>query len=183
MLSLANAMAEDEVREFEGRVRRILELKEGTDVTYVAEPKLDGLAIELVYEDGRLVVGSTRGDGTTGEDVTVNLKTIKTVPHRLKATSAIDHSARHPCLRQLRLEGPRLRRDLHLDQRISLAQLAHHAIARDAAGPPASSTPRSPRAARSSSSATAPARSSARASRPTPSSSRRSSSGASRPIP
>ncbi|MEO7435181.1 MAG: NAD-dependent DNA ligase LigA, partial [Candidatus Binatia bacterium] len=88
MLSLSNAMAEDEVREFEGRIRRILELKDDEHVTYVAEPKLDGLAIELVYDHGRLVVGSTRGDGTTGEDVTVNLKTIKTVPHQLKATSA-----------------------------------------------------------------------------------------------
>ncbi len=88
MLSLANAMAEDEVREFEGRIRRILELKDDADVGYVAEPKLDGLAIELVYEDGRLVVGSTRGDGTTGEDVTVNLKTIKSVPHRLQPASA-----------------------------------------------------------------------------------------------
>ncbi len=88
MLSLANAMAEDEVREFEGRIRRILELGDDLDVTYVAEPKLDGLAIELVYEDGRLVVGSTRGDGTTGEDVTVNLKTIETVPHRLARVSA-----------------------------------------------------------------------------------------------
>jgi DNA ligase (NAD+) len=87
MLSLANAMNEDEVREFEGRIRRILELKEDEHVTYVAEPKLDGLAIELVYEQGRLVVGSTRGDGTTGEDVTVNLKTIKTVPHQLRAKS------------------------------------------------------------------------------------------------
>jgi len=88
MLSLANAMAEEDVREFDGRIRRILELKDDADVAYVAEPKLDGLAIELVYEDGRLVVGSTRGDGTTGEDVTVNLKTIPTVPHRLQATSA-----------------------------------------------------------------------------------------------
>jgi DNA ligase (NAD+) len=88
MLSLANAMAEDEVREFEGRVRRILELADDDAITYVAEPKLDGLAIELVYENGRLVVGSTRGDGTTGEDVTVNLKTIRSVPHRLQRASA-----------------------------------------------------------------------------------------------
>jgi DNA ligase (NAD+) len=88
MLSLANAMDEDEVREFEGRIRRILELADDAEVTYVAEPKLDGLAIELVYEDGRLVVGSTRGDGTTGEDVTVNLRTIKTVPHELRRASA-----------------------------------------------------------------------------------------------
>ena len=89
MLSLANAMSEDEVREFEGRVRRILETKDDAAITYVAEPKLDGLAIELVYEDGRLVVGSTRGDGTTGEDVTVNLKTMRSVPHRLARAPAI----------------------------------------------------------------------------------------------
>jgi DNA ligase (NAD+) len=88
MLSLANAMAEDEVREFDGRVRRILGTTEDAAITYVAEPKLDGLAIELVYEHGRLVVGSTRGDGTTGEDVTVNLKTIGSVPHRLTRRSA-----------------------------------------------------------------------------------------------
>ena len=85
MLSLANAMSEDEVREFDARVRRLLEIDGDGGVTYVAEPKLDGLAIELVYEDGRLVVGSTRGDGTTGEDVTPNLETIKSVPHRLTA--------------------------------------------------------------------------------------------------
>lgn len=87
MLSLANAMAEEDVREFEGRVRRILELADDAEVGYVAEPKLDGLAVELVYERGRLVVGSTRGDGTTGEDVTVNLKTIASVPHRLERAS------------------------------------------------------------------------------------------------
>ena len=88
MLSLANAMAEDEVREFDARLGRILERKESAATTYVAEPKLDGLAIELVYEHGRLTVGSTRGDGTTGEDVTINLKTIRTVPHALQRTSA-----------------------------------------------------------------------------------------------
>lgn len=88
MLSLANAMAEDDVREFDRRIRRILELKEDDVVVYVAEPKLDGLAVELVYEHGRLVVGSTRGDGTTGEDVTVNLKTIASVPHELRPRSA-----------------------------------------------------------------------------------------------
>ena len=60
-----------------------IEIEGDGGVTYVAEPKLDGLAIELVYEDGRLVVGSTRGDGTTGEDVTPNLRTIASVPHRL----------------------------------------------------------------------------------------------------
>jgi DNA ligase (NAD+) len=78
MLSLSNAMSEEEVVEFDKRVKRALET-EGP-IAYVAEPKLDGVAVELVYEDGRLAVGSTRGDGTTGEDVTANLRTIRAVP-------------------------------------------------------------------------------------------------------
>ncbi len=78
MLSLSNAMSEDEVREFDERVKRFL--KTAADVAYVVEPKLDGLAVELVYEAGRFVLGSTRGDGFTGEDVTLNLKTIKALP-------------------------------------------------------------------------------------------------------
>ncbi|HIE04307.1 MAG TPA: NAD-dependent DNA ligase LigA [Candidatus Latescibacteria bacterium] len=78
MLSLDNAMDEEEVREFDERVKRSLGTDE--DVGYVAEPKLDGLGVELVYEKGRLVVGSTRGDGFVGEDVTRNLRTIRAVP-------------------------------------------------------------------------------------------------------
>lgn len=81
MLSLQNAMSEEEVREFDQRVHRFL----GRDspIDYVCEPKLDGLSAELVYEDGVLVTGATRGDGTVGEDVTANLKTIRSVPLRL----------------------------------------------------------------------------------------------------
>jgi len=81
MLSLSNAMAEEEFREFDRRVRRALEA-EGP-VEYVAEPKLDGTAVELVYEKGELAVASTRGDGVNGEDVTANVKTIRSVPLRL----------------------------------------------------------------------------------------------------
>jgi DNA ligase (NAD+) len=81
MLSLANAFSDDEVREFDARVKK---LAERTEITYVAEPKFDGLAVELVYEDGVFVLGSTRGDGETGEDVTQNLKTIKSIPLRLR---------------------------------------------------------------------------------------------------
>lgn len=81
MLSLANAMKEDAVVEFDQRVKRFLETN--TDITYVAEPKLDGLAIELIYERGELAAGSTRGDGFTGEDVTQNLRTVKTIPLHL----------------------------------------------------------------------------------------------------
>jgi DNA ligase (NAD+) len=81
MLSLANAMDAGEMLEFDQRVKRFL--RADTDIEYVAEVKLDGLAIELVYEDGRLAVGSTRGDGVNGEDVTRNIRTIKSVPLRL----------------------------------------------------------------------------------------------------
>lgn len=83
MLSLHNAMSRDEVEEFEARIRRFL--NHAGPIEYVAEHKLDGVAVELVYERGLLVQGSTRGDGMTGEDVTVNLKTIRSVPLRLRA--------------------------------------------------------------------------------------------------
>jgi len=81
MLSLNNAMSADELREFDERVRRFLKTEH--PVEYVAEPKLDGLGIELVYEDGELTVASTRGDGINGENVTANVKTIGSVPLRL----------------------------------------------------------------------------------------------------
>ncbi|HSP96230.1 MAG TPA: NAD-dependent DNA ligase LigA [Candidatus Dormibacteraeota bacterium] len=82
MLSLDNAMSEEEFREFDARVRRTLRRDEPID--YVVEPKLDGLAVEVVYVDGVLSVASTRGDGVTGEDVTANVKTIRSVPLRLR---------------------------------------------------------------------------------------------------
>jgi len=83
MLSLANAVDADELREFDARIKRLL----GTDETveYVCEPKLDGLAVELVYEDGIFVQGSTRGDGTTGENITENLRTIPYIPLNLNS--------------------------------------------------------------------------------------------------
>ncbi|HLH78247.1 MAG TPA: NAD-dependent DNA ligase LigA [Candidatus Binataceae bacterium] len=83
MLSLANAMDAEEVREFDRRVKRLLRREE--ELEYVAEIKLDGLAVELVYEHGRLVSGSTRGDGVNGEEVTANLRTIRSIPLRLHA--------------------------------------------------------------------------------------------------
>jgi DNA ligase (NAD+) len=84
MLSLESLMAADEVREFDARVRRALEVE---IVPYVAEPKFDGLSVELVFEDGVFVRGSTRGNGEVGEDVTENLRTIRAVPLRLAAGS------------------------------------------------------------------------------------------------
>ncbi len=84
MLSLDNAMNEGELVEFDGRVKRALGIS--GEVEYVCEPKLDGLGVELVYVDGRFVLGSTRGDGITGENVTQNLRTIKSIPLRLLST-------------------------------------------------------------------------------------------------
>ncbi|UCG38913.1 MAG: NAD-dependent DNA ligase LigA, partial [bacterium] len=81
MLSLGNAMDEAEALEFDARVKRFLGSEE--TVVYVAEPKLDGLSVELVFEDGILVLGSTRGDGFTGEDVTANLRTVRSIPLKL----------------------------------------------------------------------------------------------------
>ncbi|MFZ5445707.1 MAG: NAD-dependent DNA ligase LigA [Myxococcota bacterium] len=81
MLSLANVFDEAEFAEFDERVRKALGVE---TVTYTCEPKMDGLAIELVYEQGRFVQGSTRGDGVIGEDVTENLKTIKNLPLQLQ---------------------------------------------------------------------------------------------------
>lgn len=80
MLSLANAFNEEDLRDFDRRVRNGV----GDNVTYVAELKIDGLAVSLTYEEGRFVLGATRGDGTTGEDITNNLKTIRAIPLRIK---------------------------------------------------------------------------------------------------
>jgi DNA ligase (NAD+) len=86
MLSLDNAYSEDELRAFDDRVRRGL----GEDaVEYVAELKIDGVSIALAYEDGVLVRGATRGDGTRGEEVTANLRTIRAIPLRLKMGSEV----------------------------------------------------------------------------------------------
>ncbi|RKZ97509.1 MAG: DNA ligase, partial [Gammaproteobacteria bacterium] len=80
MLSLSNAFNSDEIEEFS---RRIDELLDHDDFSFAAEPKLDGLAISLRYENGLLVQAATRGDGQTGEDVTQNVRTIQSIPLRL----------------------------------------------------------------------------------------------------
>jgi DNA ligase (NAD+) len=82
MLSLENAFADDNVIAFDRRVKDRLHVEH--DITYVCEPKLDGLAVSLRYENGVFVRAATRGDGATGEDVTANIRTIKMVPLRLK---------------------------------------------------------------------------------------------------
>src|SRR5579864_6937017 len=84
MLSLDNAFAEDDVRDFVGRIRRFLRLPDDEDIVFSAEPKIDGLSMSLRYENGALVTGATRGDGSVGEDVTANVKTLEDIPKRLK---------------------------------------------------------------------------------------------------
>jgi DNA ligase (NAD+) len=84
MLSLDNAFAEQDVVDFVGRIRRFLRLPDDEEIVFSAEPKIDGLSVSLRYENGELVTGATRGDGSEGEDVTANVRTVKDVPHRLK---------------------------------------------------------------------------------------------------
>jgi DNA ligase (NAD+) len=84
MLSLDNAFAEEDVVDFVGRIRRFLRLADDAEIAFSAEPKIDGLSMSLRYEDGALVTGATRGDGSEGEDVTANVKTLEDVPKRLK---------------------------------------------------------------------------------------------------
>lgn len=85
MLSLGNAFGEDEVRDFDRRVRKLLGVTH--EIEYAAEPKLDGLAMTLVYADGRLTQAATRGDGTRGENVTANVREIASVPRRLQGAA------------------------------------------------------------------------------------------------
>ncbi|XDZ66267.1 NAD-dependent DNA ligase LigA [Alphaproteobacteria bacterium LSUCC0684] len=84
MLSLGNAFDDEDAREFDERIHRFLSLSPETPIAYSVEPKIDGLSISLRYENGVLTEAITRGDGTEGEDVTVNVKTIADIPHRLR---------------------------------------------------------------------------------------------------
>jgi DNA ligase (NAD+) len=84
MLSLDNAFAGEDVVDFVGRIRRFLRLPDDEEIAFNAEPKIDGLSMSLRYQDGELITGATRGDGSEGEDVTANVKTLADIPHRLK---------------------------------------------------------------------------------------------------
>jgi len=87
MLSLANAFSHEDMLEFDGRIRRLLDT-EGP-IGYVMELKMDGVAVNLLYEDGLLVKGATRGDGEHGEDITQNIRTIRSIPLKFKANPGI----------------------------------------------------------------------------------------------
>ena len=84
MLSIENSYDEGEVREFDRRVREGLKLPDGEEVDYTVELKVDGVAVSILYEDGRLVRGVTRGDGRQGDDITPNIRTIRAIPNQLK---------------------------------------------------------------------------------------------------
>ena len=86
MLSLENGFADEEIIGFDERIRRFL--KTDQTIRYTAEPKMDGVAVEVVYENGRIITASTRGDGVTGEVITANVKTISTLPLRIQASQA-----------------------------------------------------------------------------------------------
>lgn len=96
MFSLANAFSTEDMLDFDARIRR---LAKTDSMDYVAEPKLDGLAVNLIYEDGLFIRGATRGDGNTGEDVTQNLKTISTLPLKMK------NRAGHPVPEFIEIRG------------------------------------------------------------------------------
>ncbi len=86
MLSLGNVFSDEDVHDFVARVRRFLKFPPGEPLDFTAEPKIDGLSVSLRYEDGKLAVAATRGDGSVGEDVTANVRTIGDIPARLKGS-------------------------------------------------------------------------------------------------
>src|SRR5690606_34882270 len=85
MLSLDNVFSDDDATDFVASVRRFLAYSAGQELTFTAEPKIDGLSMSLRYEQRKLVTAATRGDGTTGENVTANVKTIGDIPQELPA--------------------------------------------------------------------------------------------------
>ncbi len=102
MLSLGNIFTSDEIADFVDKIRRFLGLSETQDIEFVAEPKIDGLSYSALYHDGLFEVGATRGDGTVGEDITDNLKTIQLLPKHIKQTDGL---FAHPVPKWLEVRG------------------------------------------------------------------------------
>jgi len=147
MLSLDNAFAEQDVADFVGRIRRFLRLPEDEEITFSAEPKIDGLSMSLRYENGVLVTGATRGDGAEGEDVTANVKTIADIPHKLSGRKV-------PAVTEVRGEVY-MTKAAFLELNRKQAEAGKQLYVIRATPRPArcvSSTPRSPRRGRSASS-------------------------------
>src|SRR5262249_61881184 len=90
MLSLGNAFSSEDVADFVDRIRRFLSLRADDAIAFTAEPKIDGLSLSLRYEGGLLVSGTTRGDGTEGENVTANVRTLEDIPQQLEGKSVPD---------------------------------------------------------------------------------------------
>ncbi|MEW6072847.1 MAG: NAD-dependent DNA ligase LigA [Planctomycetota bacterium] len=126
MLSIDSLFTVEEVRDFEARILRFLKLESGAELQWVVEPKFDGVSASLLYEDGVLVRGLTRGDGLEGEDVTLNLRTIRNVPLRLAGE-------RRPVPERLEVRGEVL---------IGREAFRRFNVAREAAGRPVLANPR-----------------------------------------
>ena len=84
MLSLGNTFTNKEVEEYINKTRRFLKINQNENMEFVAEPKIDGLSATLIYKNGKLILGATRGDGKQGENITDNIKTIEDIPKTLK---------------------------------------------------------------------------------------------------
>lgn len=108
MLSLSNAFSDTEMLEFDERVKK--QLSSADPITYVAEPKIDGIAVNLLYENGSLTLGSTRGDGTSGEDITLNIRTIRSVPLAVRSDAARPAPGRFEVRGEVYLEKEAFRR-------------------------------------------------------------------------
>lgn len=89
MLSLGNAFTDEDIHDFDDRVRKYLGFKDGDPLIYTAEPKIDGLSLSLRYENGKLIQAATRGDGAVGENVTANARTISSIPHEISGAPAV----------------------------------------------------------------------------------------------
>ena len=90
MLSLSNAFDEEDMRDFKKKINNFLN-NNNKDIEFFAEPKIDGISATLIYENGVLIKGLSRGDGATGEDILQNLKTIKSIPKKIESNQVLDY--------------------------------------------------------------------------------------------
>ena len=137
MMSISNTYSHKELEEFDGRMKKLLP---GEKIEYVAELKIDGVSVTLMYEKGRLVQGGTRGDGTVGEDVTANLRTLRSIPSRLDAAKPpIRHSQGGP---EQSSKGPPARLEVRGEVYMSFDSFRRCNEEREEAGEPQFANPR-----------------------------------------